>query len=66
VVDAIALNEALGDLERRSPRQAQVVRLRYFGGLSVTETATLLDTTSRTVDRDWAAARAFLRLRLTR
>ena len=65
VVDAMALDQALHDLEQRSSRQAEVVRLRYFGGLSVPEVAAVLQTTARTVDRDWAAARAFLRLRLT-
>src|ERR1051326_4097211 len=64
VVDIIALDEALDDLERLSARQARVVQLRYFAGLSVPEIATTLGTPARTVDRDWATARAWLRLRL--
>jgi RNA polymerase sigma-70 factor (ECF subfamily) len=64
VVDVIALDEALDALERLSARQARVVQLRYFGGLTVPEIAATLRTTARTVDRDWATARAWLRLRL--
>ena len=63
-VDVIALHEALDALERLSPRQARIVKLRYFGGMTVPEVAEALDITARTVDRDWAAARAWLRLRL--
>jgi RNA polymerase sigma-70 factor, ECF subfamily len=64
VVDVLALDEALDALERLSARQALVVQLRYFGGLTVPEIAAALRTTTRTVDRDWATARAWLRLRL--
>jgi RNA polymerase sigma factor (TIGR02999 family) len=64
-VDLLALDQALTELEKRSTRQARVVQLRYFGGLSVPETAEALGVTQRTVDRDWATARAWLRLRLT-
>jgi RNA polymerase sigma factor (sigma-70 family) len=60
----IALDEALDQLEKLSPRQASIVQLRYFGGLTVHETAEVLGITTRTVDRDWAAARAWLRRRL--
>lgn len=64
VIDLIALDAALDELEERSARQARIVQLRYFGGLSVPEVAEVLGITPRTVDRDWAAARAWLRLRL--
>ena len=64
VTDVIALSEALDALARESPRHARVVELRYFGGLSVHEAAAVLQVTPRTVDRDWAAARAWLRVRL--
>ena len=64
MVDVIALDEALAALERLSARQARVVQLRYFGGLTVPEIAATLRTTARTVERDWATARAWLRLRL--
>ena len=60
-VDVLALDEALDHLEKLSPRQASIVQLRYFGGLTVEETAEVLAITSRTVDRDWGAARAWLR-----
>jgi RNA polymerase sigma factor (TIGR02999 family) len=64
VVDLIALDAALDELEQHARRQARIVQLRYFGGLSVAEVAEVLQLTSRTVDRDWAAARAWLRRRL--
>ena len=59
--ELVALEDAVVELERLSPRQSRVVELRYFGGLTVEETAAVLGVTSRTVDRDWSVARAFLR-----
>ena len=59
-LDLIALDDALDGLARLAPRQARVVELRYFGGLSVEETATVLDSSAATVKRDWTFARAFL------
>jgi len=59
-----ALDEALQALERLQPRLAQVVELRCFAGLTVAEVARLLELEERTVYRDWAAARAWLRDRL--
>lgn len=56
-----ALDSALDRLARLSDRQAKIVELRYFGGLTVEETASLLDISPKTVKRDWAAARAWLR-----
>ena len=58
--DLIALGEALGRLERLDPRQAQVVECRFFGGLSLEETAEALNTSPATVSRDWTFARAWL------
>lgn len=58
--DVLALDAALDDLARLSPRQAQMVECRFFGGLDVAETATLLDVSEATVLRDWRAARAWL------
>ena len=58
------LDQALTELEQRSPRQARVVELRYFSGLNVPEIASALGVNPRSVDRDWAAARAWLRSRL--
>ena len=59
-VDVIALDEALARLAELSPRQAQVVQLRFFAGLKDGEIAELLECTERTVRRDWVAARLWL------
>ncbi len=56
----IALDEALDRLEGHDEMMAQVVKLKYFGGLSVKETASALGVSSRTVNRQWTAARAWL------
>lgn len=62
----LALNEALQELERTAPRQADVVKLRFFAGLSVDETANALDVSPRTVDNDWKFAKAWLHRELDR
>ncbi len=58
--DVIALHEALDRLALLSPRQAQLVESRYFGGLDVNETAELLGISESTALRDWRLARAWL------
>jgi RNA polymerase sigma factor (TIGR02999 family) len=58
--ELIALDDALENLAQLSPRQSRVVELRFFGGLSVEETAEALGTSPRTVKRDWQVARAWL------
>jgi RNA polymerase sigma factor (TIGR02999 family) len=58
--DFLALNEALDNLARISPRKAQVIELRYFAGLNVEETAEVLDTSAATVSRDQRIAEAWL------
>ena len=58
--DLLALDEALGALGRISPRQAQLVEQRFFGGLSWTELGESLGISEATVMRDWRAARAWL------
>jgi RNA polymerase sigma-70 factor (ECF subfamily) len=58
--DLLDLNRALDELASRYPRQARVVECRYFGGLSVEETADALEVSPRTVKYDWAMARAWL------
>jgi len=63
-VDLLALEEALGRLERLDARQCRIVELRFFGGLAVDEIARLLGVSPRTVDGDWAMARAWLRAEL--
>ena len=66
--DLLALDEALADLARLHPRQAQMVEYRFFGGFNLSETAEALDVSEATIDRDWRAARAWLghELRRTR
>jgi RNA polymerase sigma factor (TIGR02999 family) len=59
-VDVIALDDALNDLSRLDERQGRIVELRFFGGLSIEETAGVLGISPATVKREWAAARAFL------
>jgi RNA polymerase sigma factor (TIGR02999 family) len=59
-VDLLALDEALEALAKISHRQAQVIELRYFAGLSEDETAEALGVAVRTVRRDWSLARAWL------
>lgn len=63
--ELLALDEALKCLEQMNPRQSRIVELRYFGGLSVEETAEALGVSPITVKRDWATARAWLRAELT-
>jgi len=55
--DVLALDEALGELARADPRKARVVELRYFGGLTVEETAEVLQVSPETVMRDWKVAK---------
>lgn len=56
----LALDEALDRLAAIEPRAAEVVKLRYFAGLTITEVAAALDISPRTADADWAYARAWL------
>jgi len=58
--DVVALDDALTALASMDPRKAKVVELRYFGGLNVEETATVLGVSSDTVSRDWKLAKAWL------
>jgi RNA polymerase sigma factor (TIGR02999 family) len=59
-VSLVALDEALETLAKLDPRKSQVIELRFFGGLSVEETAAALQVSVRTVMRDWRLARAWL------
>jgi RNA polymerase sigma-70 factor, ECF subfamily len=59
-LSVLGLDTALRELEAAFPRQADVVECRFFGGLSVEETAAALDVSAPTVKRDWRLARAFL------
>ncbi len=58
--DLVALDDALNALAEMDPREAKVVELRFFGGLSVRETAEVLKVLGRTVMRDWDHARFWL------
>ena len=62
--DLIALDDAMRELARISPRQAAMVEARFFGGLDIPETAELLGISEATVLRDWRAARAWLSVEL--
>jgi RNA polymerase sigma factor (TIGR02999 family) len=64
--DLVALDDALQTLERLDPRQARVVELRFFGGLSLEETAEALKVSVITVRRDWSLAEAWLYRELSR
>src|SRR4029450_5730083 len=59
-IDLVALDDALKTLETLSPRQSRVIELRFFAGLSLEETAHVLDVSVGTVRRDWSLAQAWL------
>ncbi len=65
-VNLIALDEALQNLASSAPQPARIVELRYFGGLTIAETADVLGISHATVERDWAFARAWLKKELTK
>jgi RNA polymerase sigma-70 factor (ECF subfamily) len=58
--DLVALDDAMNTLAQLDPRKAQVVEMRFFGGLSVDETAAVLKVSPATVMRDWSTAKAWL------
>ena len=64
-IDVIALNEALLELERHDPRKAELVKLRYFAGLSVRAAAEALGIAVSTAISDWAYAKGWLRLQMS-
>jgi RNA polymerase sigma factor (TIGR02999 family) len=64
--ELLALDEALEELARLSPRQATMVEARFFGGLDLKETAELLEVSEATIVRDWRSARAWLASELHR
>jgi RNA polymerase sigma factor (TIGR02999 family) len=65
-IEVLAVDEALVRLQRADPRQAEVVLLRYFAGLTVEETANALDVSPKTVNNDWRFARAWLHRELSK
>jgi len=60
LLDVLAIDRALGDLVRLDPRQAEIIELRFFGGLTTTETAEALGISTSTVKAEWRMARAWL------
>ncbi len=60
LTEVLALDEALTKLEARDPRMAKIAECRFFGGLSVPETAEAISVSPRTVEREWSRARAYL------
>jgi RNA polymerase sigma factor (TIGR02999 family) len=64
--DLLALNDALEDLYRADERQARIVDMKFFGGLSSPEVGDVLQLSRATVDREWATARAWLQREMSR
>jgi RNA polymerase sigma factor (sigma-70 family) len=60
-IDLVALDEALDELQRLDAEQARIVELRFFAGLTSVEVSHVLGKSLRTVEREWAFARAWLR-----
>jgi len=58
--ELLALDEALQELAALDPRKSQIVELRYFGGMTIEETATFLKMSHRSVEREWTMAKAWL------
>ena len=63
--DFVALDDAINALERMDSRKAKVVEMRFFGGLTVEETAEVLKVSALTVMRDWSSAKVWLYRELT-
>jgi RNA polymerase sigma factor (TIGR02999 family) len=63
-LDLLALNEALDKLEKHDQRMAQLVKLRFFAGLTIENAAEMLGVSTSTADNDWAYARSWLRLEM--
>ena len=64
-LDLLALNEAIEKLEARDPRKAQLVKLRFFAGLTMQQAASALGISPSTADNDWAYAKCWLRVEMT-
>jgi RNA polymerase sigma factor (TIGR02999 family) len=63
-LDVVALDEALKELEKFDETQAKIVELRFFGGLTIEETANILHVSDSTIKREWRIAKAWLKTRL--
>lgn len=64
--DLLALHDVLNDLEQMDPDQARLVELRFFGGLTIKETAEVMGISHATVEREWKVAKAYLKRELTK
>jgi RNA polymerase sigma-70 factor, ECF subfamily len=64
-LDVVALDDALAKLAELDGRQSQIIELRFFGGLSIEETAEVVKFSPATVKREWAMARAWLYRKLS-
>jgi RNA polymerase sigma factor (sigma-70 family) len=64
--DLLALHDVLNGLEEVDPVQARIVELRFFGGLTIKETAEVMGISHATVEREWKMAKAYLKRELTR
>jgi RNA polymerase sigma factor (TIGR02999 family) len=62
--ELLVLDDALRELDRRHPRKAEVVKLRFFAGLTNEQVAVALGVSTSTAENDWAYARSWLRLRM--
>ena len=65
-IDLIALDEAMDKLAKQDARKAELVKLRFFGGLSIREAAVALGISESTADADWAFAKAWLKLQMAK
>ena len=65
-IDLVALDDALTRLAELDPRQSRIIEMRFFGGLSIEETAAVLDVSLATVKREWSSARAWMRRELSK
>jgi RNA polymerase sigma factor (TIGR02999 family) len=65
-IDLVALDDALRELEATDARQCRIVELRFFGGLSIEETAEVLKLSPATVKREWSTAKLWLRRRISK
>jgi RNA polymerase sigma factor (TIGR02999 family) len=63
-LELLALDDALQELERKDPRKAEVVKLRFFAGLTTAQAAVALGVSTSTAENDWTYARSWLRLRM--
>jgi RNA polymerase sigma factor (TIGR02999 family) len=65
-LDLVALDDALNDLAKLDPGQSRIIELRFFGGLSIEETAEVMGQSTATVNREWSSARAWLFRQMSR